>query len=129
MKEDSKENGLIITILIAIAIVIVAAILIATKIGNAKANEGKESKTSTLSEIVDRANDKELFAFNTKFTGYSGKQSGMVLKALLAAIDNNNAVNDRKVTLVGGENLDAASTYTVSFEYDSNGYINKAIIK
>lgn len=114
------------TILIILAIIIVGGALILTLSGDSKTNGGQEP---SLSQAIERANDKDLLVFNTKFTGYAGSQRGVVLKGLKTVIDNNNSSNERKVTLVGGDDLQDDSMYTVSFNYDSDGYVSTVTIK
>ena len=77
--------------------------------------------------------------FNSQFTDYEGTQTGAQVKALLnkavATWRNGNSrnvkVNDNNsanaiATYRASININA--TYSVSFEYDSNGYVNKIII-
>lgn len=82
-------------------------------------------------EIITPLNNQAIEMFNMKFTSYEGVQRGSVVKTLVSTIDLNNTTNlENKVecnkTIT---DIDSSKNYKVSFEKDSEGYINKAIIK
>ncbi|MBR6033629.1 MAG: hypothetical protein IKP28_02670 [Clostridia bacterium] len=128
-----KEKLGVETILILGAIIIVSIVLIATLIGNGKAREAREAKGEQpqsvgLTEMIDRANDPELTRFNFKFSGYSGSQTGRNLRALVAAVEENNATGERQVTLIGGDDLTEDKMYNVNMTKDKDGYIDTITI-
>ena len=125
-----KEKLGIETILILGAIIIVSIVLIATLIGNGKAREakGEQPQSTGLSEMIDRANNPEMLRFNAKFSGYSGSQPGRNLRALAAAVEENNATGERQVTLIGGDDLTEGIMYNVTMTKNREGYIDTITI-
>lgn len=82
-------------------------------------------------EFSTQLNNQAIEMFNTKFDSYEGVQKGSVVKTLVSTIDLNNTTNlENKVecnkTIT---DIDSSKNYKVSFEKDSEGYINKAIIE
>lgn len=62
---------------------------------------------------------------------YEGVQRGSAVKTLISTIDSNNTtILENKIecnkTIT---DIDSSKNYIVSFEKDSEGYINKAIIE
>ncbi len=93
----------------------------------------------------------EVQAFNEKFTKYEGKQRGSSVRSLIQEVVSNNgtqenidsgrlvavqgngtnaagiSVSNTKVS--GTSNIKNTATYTISFEYATNGCVNKIIIE
>ncbi len=128
-----KEKVGVETILILGAIILVAIVLIATLVGNGKAQtlkgEQAPSQSTSLSEAVAKANNAEITAFNFKFTGYEGNQKGKILKALVAKVDEVNSTGERKVTLIGADKLDEEATYKVTTHKGSDGFIDTITVE
>lgn len=85
-------------------------------------NEGNAASSAT---------DMEKSIFNIQFEGYEGLLTGNGVKALLNTIEAENDANlDHQVecnkTIT---DIDSSENYIVSFEKDSEGYINKVIIE
>lgn len=112
-------------LLLALGIMLLAMLLLGTT---------KVNATSELSE-------QEIRAFNARFEAYAGtKVSGVNIRSLLQSITASNTSNDHKIVAVKYNyetyyNFDAikdqiqnSTKYSVSFEKDMNGFINKAII-
>lgn len=120
-----REKLGIETILIIVAIIIVAIFLILALAGKGKSSLVENTQTSSLSELIQKANDPDILKFNSKFRIAEGSsQPGTTVKNLISRIDENNSTEDRKVTIVGEQNIDTSLNYSVSFEYDTDGYIN-----
>ena len=116
-------------ILVIIAIVIVGIFLILALAGRRESELPSDLKTTGLSEMINRANNADLQVFNAKITGFAGSQKGTVVRALITAVNSSNSSNEKQIKLVGGENIDDNTTYSVSMEYDSEGYVNTVTIK
>lgn len=108
------------------------------------AEEAKEQTDKALKEEEKKLEESSKQIFNIQFeTMYKGKQNGEGIKSLLMAVISSNEIEDRKITVemdgistadatqIGAlrNKVAAVKSYEVSFEYDSDGYINKAIIK
>lgn len=101
----------------------------------AKAREAAEENTreeaQLMQELNNKAGSQAMEMFNYKFTPYEGVQSGANVKTLISAIEQNNISNstnkvEYNTTIT---EVDSSNKYNVSFEKDSEGYINKAIIE
>ena len=93
----------------------------------------------------------EVQAFNEKFTKYEGKQRGSSVRSLIQEVVSNNGTQENidsgRLVVVQGNGTNAAgisvsntkvsgtsnikntATYTISFEYATNGCVNKIIIE
>ena len=86
-----------------------------------------------LSQAQDQADSQAIEMFNSKFTGYAGKQTAASVKALMTSVASSNGVNpDHQIAVTGlGETpgkaqalVSSQKTYTVTFTYGDDGYIN-----
>ena len=120
------------TILILIAIIIVAFFLILAIAGKGKNSliNGNEV-SSDLSSMVKKANDADLLKFNSKFKIAEGSsQPGTTVINLISLIEENNITNnDRVIAINGGNDINKDATYSVAFEYGEDGYINAVNIE
>ncbi len=93
----------------------------------------------------------EVQAFNEKFTKYEGKQRGSSVRSLIQEVVSNNGTQENidsgrlvavqgtgtnasgisvsGTTVSGTANIKNTATYTISFEYATNGCVNKIIIQ
>lgn len=96
-----------------------------------KARETAQENEGLMQELNNKAGSQAMEMFNYKFTPYEGVQSGANVKTLISAIEQNNISNatnkvEYNTTIT---EVDSSNKYNVSFEKDSEGYINKAIIE
>jgi len=102
-----------------------------------------------LSQSQDQADSQAIEMFNSKFTGYAGQQSAAAVKSLMTSVASSNGVNvDHKISVksnklgASGDSASAAAdagkvqagvnsqtTYTVTFGYGSDGYINSVDVE
>lgn len=141
-----KTVILCITILL-IAISIVLTILIySNKInknpentGDSKTENSTNATPTPVNSIDDQLNKYQISLFNSNFDVYAGKNvDANQIKALISSIKTSNAsssirkvslsVNNEEQTIPTLDIIKNSSTYTVKFEYDSQGLISKAII-
>lgn len=99
------------------------------------------SQATQTNQMIDSASaameEQEVQAFNANLEAYEGEMTGSRVKALISTIESSNSIQDNKVEIeLDGAtassstvNVQAGSTYNVSFEKNSDGYINKAIIE
>ncbi len=88
---------------------------------------------SQANKIIDEAtNQLDAFSitlFNSQLKAYEGEIYGRNVESLLETVE---LINDEDlfedVVVVGETDIDIDSKYNVSFEYDSNGVINKVNI-
>lgn len=112
-------------LLIALGIMLLAMLLFGT------------TKVNATSELTVQ----EILAFNAQFECYEGtKVSGTNIKALLQVITASNISNNHKIVAVKYNyetyynfdeikaQIENSTKYSVSFEKDMNGFINKVII-
>ena len=96
---------------------------------------------NSINDPIDQAGDQAasqaIEMFNSKFTGYAGKQKASAVKALMTAVGSSNGANaDHQIEVDGLGNtpgaiqaaVDSQNEYTVTFEYAANGYINKVTV-
>lgn len=146
----------VIIILVAISLITVGFIMFNNKENNTDNdttnNTDNSPKTTTetsspapnndstkkLDDIKKQLNEQEKSLFNSNFDMYMGKNvKGVKVKSLIATIlSSNSKDSNRKVSLIiNGEEstnsskISSGNTYSVSFEYDDNGFIYKAIVK
>ena len=89
------------------------------------------SKMNLAIEANQLANQQALEIFNSRFSGYEGQQTGTIVKQLITTINATNS-SESKHTIDCNydiEEIDSRGTYNISFEKDSEGYINEAIIE
>ena len=72
--------------------------------------------------------------FNSTLEKYEGKQRGVTVKVLLSQIESIQTSEDidRKIELRGitkDDEIDSSKEYNISFDYDSDGYINEVNIE
>lgn len=84
-----------------------------------------------LIETLEQTSEQAQEIFNSRFDIYEGIQRGSTVKALLNSIELNNSTNvenniecDKSIT-----DIDTSKDYSISFEKDSRGYINKVVIE
>lgn len=152
-----NKLSLIICIIIIIVLIIVGLVFINKKDNeNSTENETKaqnttENNSSTNSsnsslvipiatpesKVPEEMNNQLKSIFNASFDMYLGtKVSASNVKALISTIrhsNNNSPVRPVSLSINGENTLDVSklnqtSTYSVSFEYDDNGLICKAIV-
>lgn len=120
--------------LLIAAAVLIAIVLIAVGIRILNSSEGV---TNNVDKVTTAAG---LSVHNSQFTDYEGKQTGVEVKALLnkaAATHrsgsehkvNVNSYTDANSIASYRATIVANATYTVSVEYDSNGYVCKIKIQ
>ncbi len=97
-------------------------------------------------DTVDNANSNydlsstEVAAFNSKFEKYEGRVNGSYVNLLLSIIDINNSTTSQNEVLclfdgnivepdVAKNQIFVSRYYQVSFNHDSDGYINRVYIK
>ena len=112
-------------------------------IGNKILNENQKDNQEAK-EIINKVGSKlETEMFNDNFERYSGTKKGNFVISLLDNIITSNKKEDRKVTIKYMEtetqdefeiknikrNIGTFDDYEVTFEYDTDGFINKAIIE
>ena len=146
----------VIIILVAISLITVGFIMFNNKENNTDNdttnNTDNSPKTTTetsspapnndstkkLDDIKKQLNEQEKSLFNSNFDMYMGKNvKGVKVKSLIATIlSSNSKDSNRKVSLIiNGEEstnsskISSGNTYSVSFEYDDNGFIYQAIVK
>lgn len=139
----------VIIILVVISLVTVGFIMFNNKTNKTDDNNHKSSTATTsptpnndvtkkLDDINKQLNEQEKSLFNSNFDMYMGKSvKGVKVKSLIATIlSSNSKDSNRKVGLIiNGEEstnsskISSGNTYSVSFEYDDNGFIYKAIVK
>jgi len=101
-------------------------------------NHGFDNKSQEIEEIEIKAN-----VFNAFIEMYSGTTKGAHVTSLLDNIITSNKKEDRKITVIYQEsetqdeteiknikqNFETFNDYEVTFEYDAEGFIYKAIIE
>lgn len=120
--------------LLIAASVLIAIVLIAVGIKILSSTQGVTNEVDKVTTATG------LSIHNSQFTDYEGTITGTELKALLnKAVATHRDGSSHKVTVVvAGESytdanriadyratISASKTYTVSVEYDTNGYVNK----
>ncbi len=136
----------LIPIIIIVIIVLLLFVFGVTNINkNGKISEKTqqqiEDKTKEQEEIIKSQQEESKKAlFNFQFTNDNGTKSAFFLESTLDEIIQSNKTYDKKVILVfdGLETVDESKiieikhslngNYEVSFNYDSDGYINKIIV-
>lgn len=93
--------------------------------------------------VEEQKKEMDILEFNSSIKLHNGTQNGMSVKLLLDDIITSNKIKDRQITLkykkiVTQEteeikklkkDINDMESYEISFEYDEDGYINKAIIE
>lgn len=92
---------------------------------------GIEGITGQAGQQVDAM---EIQMFNKQFEQYAGENvSGSRVKSLITAINASNATYStdasRQITLDKPDSIGANYRYTVTFDHDISGFVNKVIIK
>ncbi len=93
-----------------------------------QATQSAIEEETTLSEINEQT--KEMF--NMQFEVYEGTRKGAEIKSLIEAINTSNANDSEHTIAYGGvsqQSIESTKEYSVLFEKDGEGYINKAIIE
>lgn len=106
-------------------------------------DEHNESKETIKENIKNQEKDIEVKQFNITFEVYKGNRGIFFVKVMLDEIITNNLSNENKIISVKYNDSETndideiknikqslnQEEYIVVFEYDNEGYINKAIIK
>lgn len=113
-----------------------------TSTQNNSSNEAIQTSTpqttTTPTNVQQYLSEQDKSIFNSNFDIYIGKKvNSTQVKSLISTIKSSNEKSEiRTVDLViNGEKsmdsskIDKSKTYSVSFEYDKNGLINKTIIE
>lgn len=94
---------------------------------------------NSINDPIDQATDSSasqaIEMFNSKFTGYSGTQKASAVKSLITAINSSNGASpEHEITVAAGSiastlagiqsSVSSKETYVVTFDTDTNGYIN-----
>lgn len=119
--------------LLIAAAVLIAIVLIAVGIKILGSTQGVTDEVDKVSDAMGKS------VFNSQFTDYEGTQTGAQVKALLnKAVATWRNGSTRKVTVNGNNSaneiasyrasINVNSTYSVSFGYDANGYVNSITI-
>lgn len=139
-----KKKIILFTLIAIIAIgIIITFIVLNYKKEDNKPNEEAPNTETTVKNSptpitnISEMTNQDKSIFNSNFDIYIGKNiKGAKIKSLIATIKySNEHSNIRKVDLIvnGKETTDSSeikttATYSVSFEYDNNGLICKAIV-
>ncbi len=106
--------------------------------------EYDESGYVTVAKIEELITKSDISSFNTSFEMlYSGTKMGNSVTQLLDEIITNNKTKERKVTVKYNDtetqdevtireikkNIETFDNYEIIFEYDAEGFINKAVIE
>ncbi len=97
----------------------------------------------TKNKIEDANKKIDMDRFNNPIEIYNGTQTGHILKALLDNVITSNKKEERKITVKFLEtetqeetkikemkrNIETFDNYEVTFEYDTDGFINRTIIE
>lgn len=67
--------------------------------------------------------------FNAQFSPYEGLQRGAIVKSLIQAIKASNSNNPDHSVMYTNINIEPSKAYNISFQKDSEGYINIVIIE
>lgn len=121
------NKKMLILIIVIIAILVVFGILI-IKASPANIYTSTAEITEPLSDVMS---SEEVKMFNSGFESYLGTRTAPEIKVLIATINASN-INDGRHYVKCDFNIsdiDKTKTYTVSAEYDNNGYISSIIIK
>ncbi len=99
------------------------------------------SRTLSSDVVLDDMDQMEISTFNAQFTSYEGEMSGTRVRSLLDQIIRSNENSDYIIVVEFENNtyeqeniseisnsIRSAQTCNVSFEYDDNGRVSKAII-
>ena len=99
------------------------------------------SRTLSSDVVLDDMDQMEISTFNAQFTSYEGEMSGTRVRSLLDQIIRSNENSDYIIVVEFENNtyeqeniseisnsIRSAQTCNVSFEYDVNGRVSKAII-
>lgn len=144
IKENKGKYSLVVTRLLTAAIGEVTS--------NNNIDEDNNNDNDDDNNLVGTMSEQEIKLFNATFELYEGLQSGAMVRTLLSnIITNNSREEDNEITIdyVSGSDdtledqtietatdinelrsgISAGHKYTVSFEKDSDGRINQAIIE
>lgn len=95
--------------------------------------EGENSLIDNSDNLYETALSASISSFNNFFKLYEGIQKGSKVKELISNIDiSNERYSGRHIVTYEGimlDGLEDTKEYKVSFQKDSQGYINKAIVK
>ncbi len=112
------------------AAVLIAIVLIAVSIKILSSTQGVSEEVGSVTDATGKA------IFNSQFTDYEGTQTGTEVRALLnKVVATWNSSSTRHIQVNDCTSANAIATYratiantsiyTVSVEYDSEGYVNK----
>ena len=107
---------------------------------NSNVNDSKSNLQSNTEELKKKS---DITSFNFQFNIYQGTQTKFFVNSLLDTVFASNQTNERKIVVVFNEktisnndeiinikkSLKDNNNYVIKYEYDSEGYINKVIIK
>ena len=96
--------------------------------------EKNEEKINAITSASTRANSEEIQTFNNRFIQYQGTITGINVKSLITIIETSNSTSDLQVILKLNEEekpgnevillIEDNEFYSVTFEYDEQGYVN-----
>lgn len=103
----------------------------------------EDSKSNLNSNAEEFKKNRDITSFNFKYNIYQGTQTKLFIESLLDTVFASNQANERKIVVVFNEktisnndeilnikkSLKDNKDYVIKYEYDSEGYINKVIIK
>ena len=92
-----------------------------------------EIMTVKMNSVIDteQISSQAIETFNSRFSVYEGEQRGTTVKQLISTIKASNSTDSKHVISCEYdiEDVDSRGTYNVSFEKDSEGYINEVIVE
>ena len=92
-----------------------------------------DSVDESTKKAAENADNQAVEIFNSRFLMYEGIQNSTTIKSLITQIQATNQMSsEHQISIQGISNVSEISKdsqYNVSFKKDSDGYINKAIIK
>ena len=96
--------------------------------------EKNKEKINAITSASTRANSEEIQTFNNRFIQYQGTITGINVKSLITIIETSNSTSDLQVILKLNEEekpgnevillIEDNEFYSVTFEYDEQGYVN-----
>lgn len=87
--------------------------------------------TMNSQQMSNQASKQAMEIFNAKLSGFEGEQRGTIVKQLLTIVEATNSTNSEHTISCEYdiEDIDSRGTYDISFEKDSEGYINEVIVE
>lgn len=89
----------------------------------------QQEADESIEENVGVALNQAVEIFNSRFSVYEGEQRGASVRSLISSIEASNSMDSQHIIEYTQVNIDTTKTYNISFEKDSQGYINKVIIE